>query len=197
MEQREIIPGFDLVFRKDHRVYSIRGKDGRRIPLSTFGFRDGLSLRTAGYFGAVVAAMFVLRHVLLVSMLFGWVPWIVAYVAIPGVVAFALSKVEPDGQPVTHWLAAMVAHVVSPRDRCAGRRIRGEGVTAVVSPVTAVAVDERVLGPCRVRGPATVEFLTPVQVRQRRRRRYVARASANGAALPIELVDGETLTVLA
>lgn len=199
MDESEVIPGFALVFRKDHRVYSLRGKNGKRIPLSVFGFRDGLSLHAAYYFGGTLAVMFILRHFPGLGLLVGWMPWIVAYPLLAGAVAFVLSKLEPDGRHVVRWLRTMVGHFVSPRERCAGRQIRGQGVTAVLSPVTAVCADERsgVLGPCRVHGPATVWFHRPVVVRVRKEHSYVARPAETGAALPLELEPGETLTVLA
>lgn len=200
MDESEVIPGFALVFRKDHRVYSVRGKNGNRIPLSIFGFRDGLSLHTAYYFGGTLAIMFILRHLPGLSLLVGWMPWLVAYPLLAGAAAFALSKGEPDGRKMLRWLATLLTHYVSPRERCAGRQIRGQGVTAVLSPVTSVAADERsgVLGPCRVRGPATIEFRNPVLVRDRRRHQRVARLGLGHeeAQHLVHVGDGDTLTVL-
>jgi hypothetical protein len=216
MDQREVIPGFAVVFRKDHRVYSLAGKDGRRVPLSMFGFRDGLSLWTAGYFAGVIVAMTVLRHLPWLGVLTGWIPGLVAYLLIPGAVAYTLTKVEPEGRQVLRWLGTMWTHYTSPRDRCAGRRIRAEGGVAVLSPVTAIAVEEYAdaLRPCRLHGPAIRQFAVPIRVREtlpsavgRRVRgtrrpaarasttRYVLRPDPGGRTVGVELAAGEVLTV--
>lgn len=216
MDQREIIPGFALVFRKDYRVYSVNGKDGRRVPLSTFGFRDGLSLWTAGYFAGAIVLMAILRHLPYVGALFGWIPMLVVYLILPGAVAYTLTKVEPEGRQVLRWLGTMWMHYTSPRDRCAGRRVRSEGVTAVLSPITVVAVEDsaEVLRPCRLHGPAEREFPMPVRIREtfpsavrRRARRavriaapspavrYVLRPDPAGSTVGVALDLGETLLV--
>lgn len=200
-EDREIIPGFALVFPpsgRDHRIYSVPGKYGKRFTLSAIGLRDGLSLWTFAYFFGALLLMAVLRHLPLVGLLFGWIWWPVAYPLFAFAVAYVLTTVEPEGRHVLRWLAGLWKHYTQPRDRCAGRRIRAAGAVAVLSPVTAVATDQAdpVLGPCRVHGPATVRFRDPVSVRPaRRKNRYVAQPASDSSTVRVELDAGEMLVV--
>ncbi len=159
--------GHDIVycpgslFKFGHRTYSLpRGKGQTPKPLSDFGFREGLELRTVCYFTVALAIVAALRHIPLVDMIAGIPPGWFAYVIVPGVVAWRLTVAEPAGRPVRNWLLSLILHKVTPGQHSAGRALSPEGVRHADPGLTAIAAshDDPRLRKCVLRGPAEVRF---------------------------------------
>lgn len=202
--QREPIHGYGGVFRRDHRIYSIPdGKGGRKaLPIN-----GGVPIRAVGFFVATLLVVVVLARLpvigWLLAMLPGAVRFSLVYLALPGLVATALTQLEPDGRPALRFLATVVWHLLAPADRSAGRAIRGAGVTAIYEPVVVVAASPASceLAGGVICGPARIEFRDGVYLTTSRWGRHTARAvDDDGHATFARLVTldvGEQLTVRA
>jgi hypothetical protein len=201
---RSTIRGYGGVFRRDWRIYSVPDGKGGRKPLPVTG---GLPMRAVLYAGVVWALVFLVERLPVIGLPLHVFDWPIRYIAIPGIVAFVLTKAEPDGRPAVRYLGTWLAHRLTARCRSAGRPVPAEGEVSVFEPHVAIASDGE--GPTlvcgQVRGPARVEFLEPVVVTpQRRRRRYVARPFAGDRSLgerdtlatSIDLERGESVQVV-
>lgn len=196
--QREYIRGYGGVFRRDWRIYSIPDGKGGRKPLP---FHGGLPMRSIAYFFASMAVLWLLLRLPVLGLLTDVAPAPLVYLGIPGIIAFVLTQIEPDGRPALRFVGSTIAHYLSPQTTSAGRPIRSEGTVAVYEPVTAIAAspDTTQLGPSRIHGPATVSFRDPVLITSHRRGRHNAVPQSSGGngelATDVELEAGETLTV--
>jgi len=203
--QRETIRGYGGLFRRDWRIYSIPDGKGGRKPLPVTG---GLPMRTILYFAVAWLIVFLLARLPVIGLPLTVFDWPIRFVAIPGIVAFVLTKADPDGRPAVRYLGSWAAHRLTARCRSAGRPVPVEGELAVYEPHVAIAPDSEgpTLARGQIRGPARVEFRDPVLVAPLRRRgRYLARPFTPGlsrgerdmVATTVELDAGETLEVTA
>jgi TcpE family len=187
MPQRETIRGYGGLFRRDWRIYSIPDGKGGRKPVP---FTGGLPIRTILYFAVAWLVVFALTRLPVIGLPLTVFDWPIRYVAIPGIVAFVLTKAEPDGRPAVRYLGSWLAHRLAARCRSAGRPVPAEGEVAVYEPRMAIAANGE--------GPTLVASL-------RRRGRYLARPFTPGlscgkhdtVATTVELEAGETLEVTA
>jgi hypothetical protein len=201
---RSTIRGYGPLFRRDWRIYSIPDGKGGRKPLPVTG---GLPMRSLLYFAVTLGAVLVLAWLPVIGLAVNVFDWPIRLVAIPGIVAFVLTKAEPDGRPAVRYLESWLAHRVMARCRSAGRPVPAEGERAVYEPHVAIAPDGNgpTLARGHIRGPARVEFRDPMLVAPRRRHgRYVARPFTPGlsrserdtVATTVELDAGETLELM-
>ena len=188
---RDIIRGYGGLFRRDWRIYSIPDGKGQRQPLP---IRGGLPMRSVGFFFAVLALVWLLTRLPVLSAIGAFLSWPVTFLVLPGAAAFALTQLEPDGRPAIRFLGTMLAHAITPASRSAGRPVRREGRVAILDHQVAVAVSpSEAIGPAVVRGPAELEFRDPVAVHAGRRGRHRARGDAASDTRYIELDAGERL----
>jgi hypothetical protein len=160
------------LFTPGHTLHALpRGKGQPPKPLSDFGLRGGLQLRSAGYFAATLALVWVLRHIPFLSLVTGLPPGWLVYLTLPPLVAYKLTVFEPAGRPVRHWLGTMAMHHAMPNQRSAGRVLSREGVPHICDGLTAIAVqpDSTTLRKCDIHGPGVVTFHEEVEYMPKRR----------------------------
>jgi hypothetical protein len=196
VRERRQIRGYGLVWELKAQVQSVPGKHGN-VPLWF-----PVAVVSICYFLTVVMVVAILRHLWLVGRVAGQPPWLVAYVAFPGMCAFLLTTLEPHGRPAARHLASVVLDRVTPRERYLGRPVRPTGQSAVIDGVTAIARTpaSATLPHGRVAGPRVIDFPEPVAVLPTRRaRRFVAQPAGASPGWPlvthVELDDGERLTI--
>lgn len=147
--QRETIVGYAPAFKRDRRMWSIptgmKDQHGQMVnkPLSDFGINHGIPLWSVGYFLAAVALSFLLTSLPIVSIIFGQLPWPLIHIALPLLLAWWLSGMEPDGRPVLRHVEARVRHIMSAKDKSAGRPIRPRDAETTCDAVTVVTTSRR------------------------------------------------------
>jgi hypothetical protein len=136
MPARVTIRGYGGLFRRDWRIYSIPDGRGGRRPLPVHG---GVPVRAVGYFAAAATIMTVAARLPLLGLMLEPLGWVMRYLALPGIAAFLLTRVEPEGRPAVRFLAGWIIHRIAPRSHSAGRRVLGDRDVALAESRVAVA----------------------------------------------------------
>src|SRR5215212_3811978 len=124
MPDRAVIRGYGGLFRRDWRIYSIPDGRGGRRPLPVHG---GVPVRAVGYFVAVAALSALVARLPVLGSFLEPLGWVMKYVGLPAVVAFGLTRIEPEGRPALRFLGGWVAHRLAPRCTSAGRPVPADG----------------------------------------------------------------------
>jgi hypothetical protein len=136
-----VIRGYGGLFRRDWRIYSIPDGRGGRRPLPVHG---GVPVRAVGYFMAVAALAALGARVPVLGSLLEPLGWVMKYLGLPAVIAFALTRIEPEGRPALRFVAGRVTHRLAPRCTSAGRPIPADGDVSLSEVFVALAPDARV-----------------------------------------------------
>jgi hypothetical protein len=160
VESRGIqLRGYRRVFRIERRLFRF---DRWRIP-----YPHGVPLRGIGYFLVLVFGMFAVSRLPLLGPLIGlWSP-AVSFLGLPLAGAFLLMQGRIDGRPPHHVLASLVRWSLGSRSLAGLCSCPQEGEVVVPLEEVAVAYDAResFLVRGRIKGPATVTFRYPAEVR--------------------------------
>lgn len=160
VESRGIqLRGYRRVFRIERRLFRF---DRWRIP-----YPHGVPLRGIGYFLVLVLGMFAVSRLPVLGPLIGlWSPAI-PYLGLPLAGAFVLMQGRIDGRPPHHVLASLLRWSLSSRSLAGLCPCPREGEVVVPQEEVAVAFDAResFLVRGRIKGPATVTFRYPAEVR--------------------------------
>lgn len=174
MSELETVRSYARVFHRQWRVYTIPDGKGGRIRL----FRNGIAMRTIGYFLSCVFVMLVLSALPGVGWVLGHFTPIVRFFGLPAAGAALLTLIEPDGRSAALWLASMLAHYVTPVTRSAGRAIRPTGESWVVDDGTVPVASAQVLPVGDLSGEGSVSFARPMVVTPSRWERFGGRPVA-------------------
>lgn len=151
--------GYRRVFRIERRLYKF---DRWRIP-----YPHGIPLRGIGYFLAAEPVILAASRLPLLGALLGLLGPVVCFAGLPLLGSFALMQGRIDGRPPHHVLASLAAWRLSPRELAGLAACPRRGSEVVPLEEVTVAFDARepfaVAG--RVRGPATLTFRYPGQLR--------------------------------
>lgn len=160
VESRGIqLRGYRRVFRIERRLFRF---DRWRIP-----YPHGVPLRGIGYFLVLELCVFAASRLPLLGVLIGlWSP-AVPYLGLPLAGAFLLMQGRIDGRPPHHVLASLVRWSLSSRclaGLCSCPR-EGEEVVPLEAVTVAFDARESFLVRGRIKGPASVTFRYPAEVR--------------------------------
>jgi hypothetical protein len=133
-----VIRSYGGLFRRDWRIYSIPDGRGGRRPLPVHG---GVPVRAVGYFMAVAALTALGTLMPVLGSLLEPLGWVMKYLGLPAVVAFGLTRIEPEGRPALRFLAGWVSHRVAPRCTSAGRPVPADGGVSLSQVHLALAPD--------------------------------------------------------
>lgn len=115
------------VHRIERRIHSVPWKGEQELPLETFGIRNGIALRSAGYFAALWLVFYVVAHSP-VGFTINWVNWEIRWFAIPGVLVYAAMTLRPNDVAPHVWVWAGLRHGQAlVRERIDARRGRMRG----------------------------------------------------------------------
>lgn len=208
MEGFETVRSYARVFQRQWRIYTIPDGKGGKIRL----FRNGIAMRTVGYFVSCLFVMIVLSKLPVVGWVLGHLTWVARFVGLPAAGTALLTLLEPDGRSAALWLLSMVEHYLVPSVRSAGRSVRPAGSHWVIDDglvMVAPTAEGPVLPEGAVIGPGSVAFredmllvpsrsgrppiARPVGARMRRRTRE--RCELVGADQRVVLDPGDVLRV--
>lgn len=87
-EDKQTVPMYVVSNYKEfsRKIYGIRG----------FSIGRAVYLKTALYFVSAIVLMMILRNIPVVQHLFNWIPFLVAYMVIPGVTAYLLTDLPTE-----------------------------------------------------------------------------------------------------
>jgi hypothetical protein len=201
MRRRETIRGYGQVFEGGGELQSLPDGPGRNWALPF-----PLQYRTIGYFLAAAVALWTLRHIPVLSLTVSWIKPLIAYTAVPVLVAWALTILEPHERSASRHVWALLRHHVTGRDWCLDHPLRATGALAVLDGPTAVAADLGMseLPYCQITGPAVVELRDALYCRAGGRASTYASPPGPGHGQPtgvgfvasrVELAAGERLVV--
>jgi len=189
------VRSYQRVFRVDRRIHQI---DRWVLPIP-----GGLPLRTLGYFVGTLLAILILDGLPLVGDLIGALSPPMRYVLIPAAVAALGSQIAPDGRSAHRYALTWLAFGLRARRRSAGHAVPLEDEPVPFGGTLALRGDERWAGlaPARVRGPARIDFPTPMALRRRRNGWQASpvererRRAPDTVADALDLEQGEVLEV--
>jgi TcpE family len=164
-----IVRSYRRVFEVDRRIYRV---DRWALPVP-----GGVPLRGVGYFVAGVLAVLVLEQLPGIGDLVGALSAPLRFVVLPLAIAVVATQAAPDGRSAHRFALDWMRLRIRARRRSAGRPVPLEGEATAWHGAMAVRWDEHgaELHRARVRGPVCVAFEAPVELRDRRGGRLVAR----------------------
>jgi len=153
------IRSYRLVTDKlERRIFKV---DRYRLPMPY-----GVPLRSVLYFAGAVVGVGIAGALPILGSLLGVVPPSIRWVALPGLIAFALTHFEIDGRPPHVALVGWARYAARPKHLAGLRPCPPVGT--MLAPVHEIIVapsgEETTYRPGRVAGPATVRFRYPAEV---------------------------------
>jgi TcpE family len=114
------IPNFRVVFQIERRIFRV---GDQRIPVPY-----GIPLAGAAYFITALAIVFLVGQLPVVSWPMGQVPFPIKWITFPGLCAWFLVRVRPDGRSGARLLRALLRYAVGPREVAGWRRVSRQRV---------------------------------------------------------------------
>jgi TcpE family len=185
-----IVRSYRRVFEVDRRIYRV---DRWALPVP-----GGVPLRGVGYFAVAVVTVILLEQLPGIGDLLGALAAPLRFVVLPLAVAIVATQAAPDGRPAHRFALDWLRLRIRARRHSAGRPVPLEQEPIAWHGTLAVRWDEHAphLHRARVRGPVCVAFTAPVELRDRRGGRVVARPGGDRPSTVV-IGGGQVLEVRA